>query len=765
MPLPFASMFDFKNRLKSGASPADPRDRLAVFASLDRRTSHTTLRDTQRDALEALGARHNQRDVVLKLSTGGGKTTVALVHLHAYMLASKLPVAYLCPRRQLVQQVLNEARALGLAAIEYPPQQPHPAAECLRGEAILVCTYDKMFNAKSTFRRDDVRLVPHAIVLDDAHAGLEEILECFTLRLTAGSAAHAAVLEAFAPARSYQEAKWIFVDRGDPAELLEVPYWIWTTLIGPVTRALETHSDDHAVKFIWPHLRERLRWCRCFVSGSSIEIGATLPFVSDFEPYAQAEHRLFTSATLADDSAVVRALGCDAAAAAAPIIPPSDAGVGERMVIAPTLIDPALNREWVMQWAKSMATAYNVVVLCPSEKRAQEWAGVGAEVVLGDAVDNAVERLRARTVRFVAFAQRYDGVDLPDDACRFLVLDGIPQASGLAERTDSAGSLRSGIAMRPTVHRIEQGMGRAVRSHVDYAVVVLAGEELATFVSHRDIEAYMGAATRQQIDLAHDLARMAREGVAAATSAERVHELALTCLRRDAGWKQFYDQQVRQLARASQRTIDAKAIEGAAAEQGALDVALRGDTRKAADALQPAIANAPSDVERGRMLERLASIQWEHDRDMSMRSQARARELNVNVALPPGSAPRRSPSAAHPQATNVVRWYRGFTKPGAAVAEIVALRPRLAFTSDAKPFEAAFRDLGIILGAGSSRPEDEYGRGPDNVYDWAPVAWVFEVKNERGLLPKVDGEQMLAAMQWHRENSRSARVCRSSSRA
>src|SRR5690606_20591980 len=136
----------------------------------------------------------------------------------------------------------------------------------------------------------------------------------------------------------------------------------------------------------------------------------------------------------ADDSALVRELGCSGSAASSPIVPKSDAGVGERMVIAPTLVDPLLGRDWVMQWSKVMAPTHRVVVLCPSEKRANDWSAVGAHVVLGDDVDEAVERLRDGTLTFVAFAQRYDGVDLPDDACRFLVLDGVPQASGLAER-------------------------------------------------------------------------------------------------------------------------------------------------------------------------------------------------------------------------------------------------------------------------------------------------------------------------------------------
>jgi replicative superfamily II helicase len=62
--------------------------------------------------------------------------------------------------------------------------QVHPDVDGIRGKAVIVCTYDKLFNAKTTFDRSDVMLRPTAIVLDDAHAAVEEIRESFTLRIS-----------------------------------------------------------------------------------------------------------------------------------------------------------------------------------------------------------------------------------------------------------------------------------------------------------------------------------------------------------------------------------------------------------------------------------------------------------------------------------------------------------------------------------------------------------------------------------------------------
>src|SRR6185369_3466883 len=151
------------------------------YGALDVKGTHTEPRPAQREAMHALTERHDEKDLVLKVSTGAGKTTVGLLYLYGFMRVSREPVTFLCPTVQLIEQVLEEARRLGIAARAYLAGETYPPQECIRGDAVLVCTYEKLFNAKSTFARSDVNLIPHAIVLDDAHAGVENIRKQFTL--------------------------------------------------------------------------------------------------------------------------------------------------------------------------------------------------------------------------------------------------------------------------------------------------------------------------------------------------------------------------------------------------------------------------------------------------------------------------------------------------------------------------------------------------------------------------------------------------------
>jgi hypothetical protein len=180
-------------------------------------------------------------------------------------------VVFLCPTVQLIEQVLEEAQRLGIRARAYLSGEKYPPQECVRGEAVLVCTYEKMFNAKSTFTRSDVNLIPHAIALDDAHAGAENIRKQFTLTISGD--AYEQLLAVLAPAcRAYHRTKWTDIEHKDPLALLEVPHWIWTDHQADIQPLLHAFAGAQEFMFVWPYLRDILPFCRCVISGAGAEI-------------------------------------------------------------------------------------------------------------------------------------------------------------------------------------------------------------------------------------------------------------------------------------------------------------------------------------------------------------------------------------------------------------------------------------------------------------------------------------------------------------
>jgi Rad3-related DNA helicase len=235
--------FDFGKHVGKRGT-ADLTDPLALFQALDRKTSHTTLRPAQEAALRELHARRTVHDVVLKMPTGTGKSTVGLLHLRAKGAELKRAVVYLCPTVQLVKQVLEEAERLGVKAFHYASGESHPETACMSGEAVTVCTYDKLFNARTTFDRDDVYITPAAIVLDDAHAGVEQVRDAFTITIRGADLLKTLYKILDGPARTYAAGHWDDLQSGRPgAPSLEIPYWSWRTVTGDVRATLSSTAD------------------------------------------------------------------------------------------------------------------------------------------------------------------------------------------------------------------------------------------------------------------------------------------------------------------------------------------------------------------------------------------------------------------------------------------------------------------------------------------------------------------------------------------
>jgi hypothetical protein len=142
-------MVDFKKLRASKAkpNPVPPRE---IFHSLPKPAGINDLYASQAEVLDIWHGRRHDRDIVVKLHTGGGKTLVALLMAQSIMNETGLPVLYLAPTNQLVDQVLAKSREYGIAAVPYVKKQPFPT-EFEEGKAVLVGAYETLFSGRSRF--------------------------------------------------------------------------------------------------------------------------------------------------------------------------------------------------------------------------------------------------------------------------------------------------------------------------------------------------------------------------------------------------------------------------------------------------------------------------------------------------------------------------------------------------------------------------------------------------------------------------------------
>lgn len=740
-------MVDF-NKLATTGQQKLPKTLLETFSRLDRQVSHVELRPSQIKVLELIDERLTERDLVIKLNTGGGKTTIGLLYLKHKLDHLRQPVAYLVPTTQLLTQVISEGRRIGISVYPWFAGESYPPEEALNGKGVIVCTYDKFFNGRSTFARADVKLIPSAIVLDDVHAGIESVRKCFCCELPAE--AHAEIMGLLeADLENLEPGAWAGVKREDIEVLLEVPHWVFWTHLAELRKIVSKYTSDPKVMFAWRHLSDRLDLCRLVLSGKGASLALDPPQVERIPHYSDATHRVFMSASMHDGAALIRELGCDSAAAAQPVELGGDAAVGERMVIVPSLANPDFSRHELGTVALMVKEHANVVVLVPSYAEAKFWEELGAIVANNENIEERIDQLKeSEKGLLVVFVQRYDGVDLPDKACRLLIIDGLPYGEGLIDKADMevAGGV---VGIRGKVaNRMEQGLGRAVRSASDYCVAMLAGRDVAGFISRGKVREHFSPHTVRQIEIGEIVSKALED------SEDRVKDIfdtVMQCLRRDPSWKDFY---------ASQMKAEPSDIDGIAQaaiigrdislhERKALGLADSRNYIGAKDELQPAFNLAESDRRLKGVLKQVAAkYLYAVDQVQSMKLQASAYSDNFNVSRPPAMIPADLRRVSG-QAERIAEWLSDFADKNGALIELDGLRAGLSFSQNYREVEAAVEHLGLLLGADSSRPDNIFNRGPDNLWIFGDVAFVIEMKSEKqAALSKGDAEQLQHSILW-----------------
>ena len=107
-------MVDFRKKLKDKSIVKAIEPKL-IYEELDRQASAGPLRPIQEKILEDwYNNNFKDKDVVIKLHTGEGKTLIGLLALQSRIHAGEGPCLYICPSQYLAVQVSNDATKFGI---------------------------------------------------------------------------------------------------------------------------------------------------------------------------------------------------------------------------------------------------------------------------------------------------------------------------------------------------------------------------------------------------------------------------------------------------------------------------------------------------------------------------------------------------------------------------------------------------------------------------------------------------------------------------
>ena len=352
----------------------------------------------------------------------------------------------------------------------------------------------------------------------------------------------------------------------------------------------------------------------------------------------------------------------------------------------------------------------------------------------------------------LALANRYDGLDLPGDACRIVVLGGKPDAVGLQERFLSERANADAALAERLRTRIVQGAGRCTRGPSDYAVVVVLGSDIMKYFSRSENRLALEPELQAEVDFGWQNSN--------GFEADEIIENVKVFLEHGNDWREKGEPAVAEFRQDAVKTeppgTDALG-KAAVLEVKAWHLAFHGDWNGASQKLQEAVSHVGAAATRGYrgLLLYLAGV-WLHlgAQDETQRSRARQLVRDAEQAANRGTWLKEMPKLPEAEAippvpedivavNQVVARLRGSLKPRKIKCDLNEMREALA-QKEASRYERGLTILGSFLGADAFKPKGQ-GRC-DSAWVWGTEKWVtIEAKSEEksgGLLPLDDVRQV-----------------------
>ncbi|WOO35802.1 DEAD/DEAH box helicase [Anaerocolumna sp. AGMB13020] len=769
-------MVDFSKRLSVSKKPkkTNPID---IYKELDRKSEAGPLRPTQEKVLEEwYNNRINQKDLIIKLHTGEGKTLIGLLILLSKLNSNEGPAIYVCPNKYLLQQVCLEAVKFGIPICTIDSNKEIPD-EWYSGKRILIVYAHQMFNGKSKFgigsRCEDIG----CIILDDSHTCIDIIRDAFTVTIerenkdTPESAnLYFKLLSLFEDdLRQQREGTFIDIKEGNNFEnLIPVPYWAWNNKLSEVTRILQSFSINKFMLFTWPLIKDMLANCQAFVSTNQIEISPyTIP-IHQFGSFHNAKNRILMSATTQDDSFFIKGLNFSPEAVKNPVINTTKLWSGEKMMLIPSLIDSAFDRKTIISDIMgNVSNAFGVVALIPGQYKATEYNNCGCIISTTNTIFSDIRSLKDKdfTKNYV-FKNRYDGIDLPDESCRILVIDSLPYFDRVYDRYEEICRPNSDIINKKVAQKIEQGLGRSVRSVKDYSCILLIGSDLVKFIKSSKTRDYFSLQTQKQIDLGREIAEWAKEDFyEGCDKSKALRKLINQCLKRDEDWKNLYEETMDSIE-AEDKISDMYDI--FSEEKKADNFFYEGDVDNAIKTTQKIIDKytTNNNFDKGWYLQTIARYKYSVNRAEADKLQKLAFQSNFELLKPQEAITYTKVSNINAnRIKNICGWITNFKDYEDMLLDFNSILDNLSFGISAEKFENAMFQLGKLLGYYSERPDKMIRKGPDNLWYLGNNKYIiFECKSEvdtkRSTIHKYEVGQMNSHCGWFEHEYSDAPVIR-----
>lgn len=457
-------------------------------------------------------------DVALQLPTGSGKTLVGLLIAEWRRRKYQERIVYLCPTRQLVNQVFEQAEEkYGLTVLRFTGSaqdySPADKAKYHNAASVAVTTYSSLFNTNPFFNDADV------LIVDDAHTAENYVSTLWSVRVERNNHTHAAlhtalrgVIKPRLDPVNFTRFSGELNDTTDITWVDKLPTPEFVEIANEVAEILDEHVPGTELAYPWSMIRDHLRACHLYLSSQDILLRPLIPPTWEHSPFSEPNQRIYMSATLGVGGDLERLMGRRSIQRLS--IPEGwdRQGVGRRFFIFPGMsLDIKTTTELRR---KLMRKAERSLVLVPSDRMRDEIIkdteeGLGFPIFRVTDIESSKNPFISETKAVAVVANRYDGIDFPGEECRLLFIEGLPKATNLQERFIMT-RMGANVLLNERVQvRVLQAIGRCTRSLEDYSAVVVSGEELTSYLAdrrrrkflHPELQAEISFGVNQSMDV------------------------------------------------------------------------------------------------------------------------------------------------------------------------------------------------------------------------------------------------------------------------
>lgn len=726
-------MIDFKKKMakEKNLKKENPID---IYDDLDRTSVAGPLRNTQIKILKKwYEERKDDKDLIVKLHTGEGKTLVGLLILQSKINMGEGPCIYVCPNKYLVDQVCMEAVKFGIVVGTIRTGNVIPG-EFYDGKMILVTHVQKIFNGKTIFGMGSNYEKAGCVILDDAHACVDAIRESFMISINKKryNELYNNLFNLFEEDLNEQGEGTVLdiINENDFESVLPIPYWAWIEKKTEVLKLLSKYTDESFLTFSWNLLRNNLDKCQAFVGSFGIEIMPINVSVEIFGTFSKAKNRILMSATTQDDIFFVKTLDFGVEAVKKPLLSMEQSWSGEKMILLPSLISESFTREKIIKYFTNLKYKFGVVAIVPTWKKQKDYEDNNCIMATSESLFSEVANLKKGIFNgILVLANRYDGIDLPDTACRILILDSLPFFTNMSDIYEEQCRISNKLFQKKIAQKIEQGLGRSVRGEKDYSCILILGTDIVKFIRNSTTRKIFSEQTQKQVEIGLQLAQWSKEENEEGKIDELV-DLINQCLKRDDGWKEFYKEE---MDKTSCAIVENDMYQVIVMENKAEKLYAKEKYDEAVNIIEKLLSEIDFDVnDKGWYFQLMGRYKHSISKVEAAKLQNKAFTCNPQVMKPKDGISYNKISKINSNRIQQIKsWFGQFSSYEDIMLEVNDLLENMSFGMDSEKFEKSFEDIGKMLGFESHRPDKMIRKGPDNLWGIKNNTYImWECKSE-----------------------------------